>query len=332
MLRVTSIQVLAYRKNFTERQHAYFALRMHTQITDTLVMVAPTHFGFNEETAADNEFQHRPKDGAAIRQKAQAEFDAAVAKLRDNGVRVVVLPVTPGLPPLPDAIFPNNWFGTEDGVAYIFPMASANRAAEVAQWPTLQAELAKAGLQVKNVARLDGPGQPIVEGTGSLVLDRVGRVAYAALSVRTELAAVEAFARQARYDKVVAFHTQSRAGKPFYHTNVVMAIGDGFAVVCLEAVPDLQERAHLEQSLAERHQVIPITLAQAEQSFCANILQVKGAAGPITVMSQSAYDGFTDAERKTLEQFGPLLPIAIPTIEHVGGGSARCMMAEVFLT
>lgn len=306
---------------------------MPGQLTDTILMVPPTDFAFNEETAANNEFQNRieaPTD--ALRRTVRAEFDQAVALLRGAGVSVLVLEKPAGLPELPDAVFPNNWFATEaDGSAYIFKMASRNRQAETLQWPALEALLADQGRTPLQVVRLDDAAAPVLEGTGSLILDRVGRVAYAALSERTEAAALQTWAAQAGYNEVVTFQTRSRNGKPFYHTNVMLAIAEGFAAVCLECIPDEADRAHVRAKLANRHTVIELTAQQTEEAFCANILQVRGSQGPVTVMSQTAYEGFTPAQRTAMEAFGPLLPLPIPTIEKVGGGSARCMMAEVFL-
>ena len=306
---------------------------MTGQLTDTILMVPPTDFAFNEETAANNEFQNRIEAPAeALRRTVRAEFDAAVGLLRGAGVNVLVLEKPAGLPELPDAVFPNNWFATEaDGSAYIFKMASRNRQAETLQWPALEGLLAQAGRQPLQLIRMDDAAAPVLEGTGSLILDRVGRVAYAALSERTDAASLAQWAQAAGYAEVVSFGTRSRNGKPFYHTNVMLAIAEGFAAVCLECIADPAERAHVRAKLAERHEVIELTARQTEESFCANILQVRGAAGPVTVMSQTAYEGFTPAQRAAMEAYGPLLPLPIPTIERVGGGSARCMMAEVFL-
>ena len=306
---------------------------MPAQLTDTLLMVIPADFAFNEETAANNEFQNRP-DGLLhdLRQAVRAEFAGAVRVLRQAGVSVLVLPKQEGLPDMPDAVFPNNWFATEpDGTAFIFRMASANRQAETQQWPALELLLASEGRPAASLVRLDDPAAAVLEGTGSLILDRVERVAYAALSERTEPAALEAWAQAAGYREVASFSTKSRNGKPFYHTNVMLAIAEGFAAVCLECIPNPAERENVRARLAARHEVIELTAQQTEESFCANILQVKGSNGPVTVMSQTAYDGFTPAQRAMMERYGRLLPVSIPTIEKVGGGSARCMMAEVFL-
>jgi hypothetical protein len=171
----------------------------------------------------------------------------------------------------------------------------------------------------------------VLEGTGSLILDRVEKIAYASLSERTERIALANWAVKAGYREVVMFDTRSRGGLPFYHTNVVMSITQDFAVICLDCIPDAAQRAHVKEKLATRHEVIELTLEQTEESFCANILQVQGTDGPVTVMSQTAYNGFTPSQLARMEAYSRLLPVAIPTIELVGGGSARCMMAEVFI-
>jgi len=303
-----------------------------SQLTDTLVMVAPTDFAFNEQTAANNEFQNRPALPLAdLRAQVRAEFNEAVRRLRGAGVQVLVLEKPEGLPAMPDAIFPNNWFGMlATGRAFVYKMASQNRRAETQQWPALQALLTANGHQTAEVIYLDAAADAVLEGTGSLILDRVERIAYAALSERTDPAALAGWAAKAGYRQVISFNTQSSKGLPIYHTNVLMSIGQGVAVVCLEAIPDLADREYLCKHLEARHEVIDLTLAQTESHFCANILQVKGAGGPITVLSQRAHDGYTPAQRARLEAYGPLLALPIPTIEDVGGGSARCMLAEVF--
>lgn len=304
-----------------------------SQLTHTLLMVAPVDFAFNEETAANNEFQNRPEAPLdALRATVRAEFTEAVRLLRQAGVSVLVVEKPADLPAMPDAVFPNNWFATEpDGSVFLFRMASANRRVETLQWPTVEHLLAAEGLPPSRLVRLDGDQDPVLEGTGSLILDRVERVAYAAISERTEAAALGRWAQEAGYREVVSFRTASRTGKPFYHTNVMLSIAEGFAVVCLGCIPDAAEREQVRSKLAARHEVIDLTADQTEESFCANILQVRGSDGPVTVMSQTAYEGFRPDQIAVMERYGRILPLPIPTIEKVGGGSARCMLAEVFL-
>jgi hypothetical protein len=304
----------------------------YPQLTDTILMIAPSDFAFNEETAGDNEFQNRPVgDLLALREYVMAEFRASVALLKSHGLQVLVLEKQEGLPELPDAVFPNNWLSTETGgQLLLYPMASGNRKAEVLQLNGVQKLLSDVEVRSKVVIDLAKEQDRILEGTGSLVLDRAGRVAYAALSVRTDAKAVSHFAQVAGYETVVTFSTRSSTGLPFYHTNVVMAVCQGFAVVCLECIPDQEEREKVRASVSVAHEIIEVTLAQTEGSFCANILQVLGSNGPLTVMSETAYKGFSDSQLERIKVYGDVLALPITTIEHVGGGSARCMLAEIF--
>ncbi len=307
------------------------------QIAKAILMVRPDDFGFNEQTAVDNEFQHKPDlDPEKLKRRALNEFAESVSKLEAQGIEVIPF-VRSGTNKalLPDAVFPNNWFATDaDGTITVFPMATPNRRAETGQLPEVEAALKARGFQIYGMTRIGEANEDkyFLEGTGSLVPDRVNSILYAARSVRTNALLVETYARQRGYEKVVLFNTQSSNGMEFYHTNVVMSIGEGFAVVCLESIPDKAERDLVKSSLAQYREVIDITLEQAEKFFCANILQVANHNGQaLTVMSASAWQGFTPAQQGALEKYGPVCTLPIQTIEYVGGGSARCMMAEVFL-
>lgn len=302
------------------------------QLTNTILMVRPTDFVFNEQTAVDNEFQHKLA-GENATEKALAEFDHAVEALKQSGVEVLVVEKDPNLPAMPDAVFPNNWFGTDsEGTVHIFPMKTENRRAETLQIDQVLGLLDKAGFEVDREMNWEealGKGV-VLEGTGSLILDRVNRVVYAAISERTQKEAVLKFAEAMRMEPVL-FHTQSSVGKEYYHTNVVMSIGEKLAVVCFECVPDKAERTMLKEKLSRFHTVMEISREQLEKAFCGNMLQVRGGNGqPVMVMSSTAFEGLTSAQATEMEKFGKLLPIHIPTIEYVGGGSIRCMMAEIF--
>lgn len=308
---------------------------MH-QSTDTIMMVEPADFSFNAETAVDNEFQNAPgEDALLIHERAKEEFHEAVALLRSKGIRVLVLAKPPGLPYMPDAVFPNNWLSTEpNGLVVVYPMAAPNRRAERLQLPFAEQLFLQNNLSVENVLQIGKTqeDQAFLEGTGSMVLDRKNRIVYGAISIRTAKSQLENFAKMLNYKQVVSFKTQSAKGKAFYHTNVVMSVCEGFSIVCLDCVPDPEERKNLRTALEKNGKVISISLDQAEKNFCANVLEVKNQIGDrFLVMSQSAFDGFTAAQKADIETFCKPLPIRIPTIEFVGGGSARCMMAEVFL-
>lgn len=304
----------------------------NSQLTNTILMVRPVDFVFNEQTAQDNEFQRKLASGNAT-QLALQEFEGAVNQLQNEGVRVLVVEKDPDLPALPDAVFPNNWFGTDsEGTVHVFPMKTPNRRAETGQLDQALGLIEEQGLEVKEVMDWEailGEGA-VLEGTGSLILDRVNQKVYAAISERTQIKATLHFAEKIGY-KAILFHTKSTNGSPYYHTNVVMSIGQKMALVCLECIPDSNERAQVKSELASTHTVVEISIDQLEKRFCGNLLQVLDGQGkPITILSSTAFEGLTSIQRSEMESFGRLVPIAIPTIEFVGGGSIRCMMAEIF--
>ncbi|HRN50391.1 MAG TPA: arginine deiminase-related protein [Anaerolineales bacterium] len=302
------------------------------QLTDTVVMVSPDQFGYNPETAETNVFQNQPQqDAAALRDAALAEFHGMVAALRARGVKVLVLPSRTDVV-TPDAVFPNNWFSLHaDGTLALYPMLTPNRRAE-RQAQALSTLLADAGIwpnETVDFSAQEATGE-ILEGTGSLVLDRANRVAFAMASPRTTRAAFDAWCQAMGYEGVF-FHAYDKDSLPIYHTNVMLSIGEGFAVCCMEAVKGEAERARLESKLiAHERELIAVTLEQV-YNFTANILHVKNTAGErLIVMSQRAYEAFTAQQREQLAAYGELLPVKIDLIEQIGGGSARCMLAEVF--
>jgi len=306
---------------------------MSHQISNTILMVRPVDFSFNEETAKDNEFQHNPLEDNA-NQKANEEFENAVKLLTKEGVNVLVVEKEPEYAPMPDAVFPNNWFATdEEGNVHIFPMKTENRRAEIKQLKQAVSLLQNAGFKVnEEIIWKDALDQnAVLEGTGSLILDRVNKVVYAAVSERTQKKAVEKFAERLGYEPIL-FQTRSSKGFPYYHTNVVMSIGEKMAVVCLDCIPNNIEKTMVQFSLERTHEVITISKEQLETGFCGNLLQVKDKNGkPLTVLSQTAFESLSDAQKEKMKSYGKLMPIDIPTIEFVGGGSIRCMMAEIFL-
>lgn len=302
------------------------------QLTDTLLMVRPVDFGFNEETGADNVFQHVPPETMKLPQDALREFDGMVNTLRDAGVQVLVLEGHEGLMKCPDAVFPNNWISVEhDGTVVVYPMKTPNRQAETLRLSDVRALLQAQGHCFLGKTVLVGDAEHhALEGTGSIIIDHLAHRLYAAISERCDAGLLERYAQERGYVTPVAFRTRDSHGTPFYHTNVMMSLGDTFAVVCADAIVP-EDRERVLRQLSAQHDVIVITPEQTEQSFCANILQVCNEAGdPLVVMSRRAYEGFTDAQRKRLATHGKLVPVNIDTIEAVGGGSARCMMAQVF--
>ena len=299
-------------------------------LANTVLLVRPASFGFNAETAVSNHYQ-QPLTGPDLTGQALAEFDAAVATLRGRGVRVRVFEDAPE-PAKPDAVFPNNWFSTHaDGRLLLYPMCAPNRRIE--RQPELLAALAR-DFAVREIVDLSGTetDDRFLEGTGSIIFDHAHQVAYAGLSPRTDAALFEQVAQRLGY-RPVAFRATDAQGQEIYHTNVMMCVGPGFAVVCLESITDATERVAVVESLtATGHEIVAISQAQVGR-FAGNMLALAPAAGgqPLLVLSQQAHDALTPVQRQALAHYAELVPLAIPTIETVGGGSARCMLAEIFL-
>ena len=296
-------------------------------------MVPPKEFAFNAETARDNEFQHQVTESTEqVRKQAMQEFKTMVGQLRQVGVQVVEFDYPLGDVETPDAVFPNNWFSTTaDGALYTFPMACENRQQEVRP-EALREALEAAGRAVSSEDSLTDylAENAHLESTGVMVIDHVNRTIYAALSQRCDREVLEDYAERIGYERVVSFQTALPSGKPIYHTNVMMAIGEHFCVICDEVIPEFERRFVL-KSLAKDKQVVSISLEQMNQ-FCGNILELETVNGDkVIAMSQSAYDAFSPAQRAQLSSHGKLLPFNVQTIESIGGGSVRCMLGEVFL-
>jgi hypothetical protein len=306
-----------------------------SRTTDTILMVRPYDFGFNEETGLDNEFQKRLEySEEEINKKANAEFQAMADTLRGEGVFVLILEkLEKSYSKTPDAIFPNNWFSTEhDGTIITYPMAAMNRRHELR--PGDVEKLLRAnGYKIRNVinvGQLDETNH-FLEGTGSMVIDHRAEVVYGARSNRCNDEQFDNFVRLRFYEQGILFNTKSSRGTPIYHTNVMMSIGEKFAVVCLDCIYDKAEKELVRTSLGKSFDIITISMDQMENYFCGNILQVNSAGGtPLIVMSKTAFTGFRSDQIEQLETFGKILPMDLSTIEAVGGGSARCMMAEIF--
>ncbi|MBL4279297.1 amidinotransferase [Vibrio fluvialis] len=306
-------------------------LRSHS--ANCVVMVPPKEFKYNAETAKDNEFQHQiALSDEQVRAQAMQEYTDMVANLRREGVQVVEFDYPLSDVETPDAVFPNNWFSTTaDGGFFTFPMACANRQQEVRP-QALIAALQQAGRQVRLRDSLVEyqEQRAFLESTGVMVMDHVNETIYAALSQRCDREVLEDYAQRIDYSRVVSFQTVLPSGQPVYHTNVMMAVGESFCVICDEVIPEF-ERRFVVKSLAKDKQVISITLEQMNR-FCGNILQLENASGDkLIAMSQSAYDAFTPSQRLQLSGHGKLLPFNVKTIEDIGGGSVRCMLGEVFL-
>lgn len=296
-------------------------------------MVRPAHFGPNAETAASNVFQH-PIDcpAASLEAAALDEFDGMVNSLRTAGARVIVFADTDE-PAKPDAVFPNNWITTHaNGDVFLFPLEATIRRAE-RRLDIVAALSAEHGFAVRRVVDLSSRAAAgeFLEGTGSMVLDRMHEVAYAARSSRTNPDLLKAFALDAGYD-ACAFDAVDNSGRPIYHTNVMMALGERFAVICTAVVRDArQRRAVTDRLTSTGRRIIDISIDQMK-AFAGNLLEVRGENGePVIVLSKNAFDTLSTVQRSVLREYGQLLPVAVDTIERVGGGSVRCMLAEIFL-
>jgi len=305
---------------------------MSNQLSSNILMVRPANFGYNPETAANNAFQVNDKqlNIAARKAKAVEEFDAFVEKLTAAGINVIVFPDTE-MPLKTDAIFPNNWISFhEGGLIVTYPMYSPNRRLERRQ--DIIEQLAET-YAYQNHVRLERWEQEAqyLESTGSLIFDRVHKIAYACLSERTHPELLEEYCQFMDFQKVV-FTSVDKTGLPIYHTNVMMAMGTSFVVICMESIENEEERATLKQLFKQtQKEIIPITFEQL-YAFAGNMLQVKNKKGDtFLVMSSQAYHSLSAAQIQQVETHTQILHSDLTTIETYGGGSARCMMAEVFL-
>ena len=300
------------------------------QITDTILMIRPAAFGPNEETATTNFFQGQQSKNEFVQQSALNEFDNMIGILRKHDINVIVIDDTPA-PVKPSAIFPNNWLSTSpEGIVSLFPMYASNRRPEKRE-DILQLLAEKFVIKaVQDWSEFEVEGK-FLEGTGSMVIDHENKVIYTCHSPRTDISVLEKFANANKY-RAIAFLATDKNGQPVYHTNVVMTLGEDFAVLCEEAIEEEWELIAIRQLLdSSGHDVIRITKEQMH-CFAGNMLQVKNTKGEkFLVMSQTAFDTLYDDQKEQLAARNILLPVPIPVIEQTEGGSVRCMMAEVFL-
>jgi len=307
------------------------------QTTNTILMIRPVNFRMNEQTAVNNYYQ-KVLDGVTpenVNKKAQAEFDAYVTKLRAIGVNVVVVDDTKDTD-TPDSIFPNNWISFhENGNIGLYPMFAKNRRLERRE--DVLEILEDKGFVINNIidytsAEAEGV---FLEGTGSLLLDRENRKAYCALSPRADEDLFIEFCEDFEYSPVVfkAYQTVNDTKRALiYHTNVMMCLAETFAVICADCIDDKKERKAVLKSLQEDGKEVIFITEDQVNNFAGNMLQVKGADDKLyLIMSQSAYDSLRPAQVALIEKHCAILSSSLDTIEACGGGSARCMMAEVFL-
>jgi hypothetical protein len=310
--------------------------RVHPAATDerqtasSVLLVRPASFGFNAETAATNRFA-RVVGAADLAATVRAEFDCVAGRLAAAGVEPVIFEDNPA-PAKPDAIFPNNWVSFHaDGTMVVYPMAADSRRRE-RQPERLRALLEHAGFCVRRTVDLtvhERHGR-FLEGTGSLVLDRPGRIAFAAVGPRTDRAVIAEFDRLLGYS-TFAFDAADETGQAIYHTNVLLSLGRRFAIVCLAAV-DAGERAALAEAIeAGGRTLIDVDFGQLRRFAC-NLIELGSRSGePVIALSTGALASLTADQRRALERCGSLVDADIPTIEAVGGGGVRCMIADIHL-
>lgn len=295
-----------------------------------ILMVRPFQFYFNQQTAANNFFQSNINIENA-NELAIAEFDTMVEKLRAHQIKVNVVQDTKD-PSTPDSIFPNNWISTHtNGTLCLYPMFAQNRRAER---KSTVIDFLQSNYKIENtldLTDLEKEGK-FLEGTGSMVLDHQNKIAYGCLSERLDKNVFNEWCDKMQF-KAIAFKAVDDKAQPIYHTNVMMCMANQFVVICLDSIPNEQEKQMLLDSFLQNHkEVIEISQDQLNH-FAGNMLQVFDTAEkPHLVMSEQAYKSLHTAQLKSLEKYNPLLPISIPTIEALGGGSTRCMMAEIYLS
>lgn len=305
------------------------------QTTNTILMIRPVSFRMNEQTAVNNYFQEDlDLKNAEINAKAQEEFDAFVEKLKAVGINVVV-EHDDKLMDTPDSIFPNNWVSFHNnGDVALYPMFAENRRKERRDEVFIRLE--NEGFKIENIVDYTSAEDEgvFLEGTGSLILDRVNRKAYCALSPRADEDLFIEFCEDFEYTPVVFVANQTVEGKrlPIYHTNVMMCLAETFAVICLDSIDDKKERKNVLKHLKEDgKEIIAITEAQMHQ-FAGNMLQLRGNNDQrYLIMSEAAFKSLTKDQINKIEKHCPIISSSLETIETCGGGSARCMMAEVFL-
>lgn len=306
------------------------------QITNTILMIRPVSFRMNEQTAVNNYYQKilDSLTPETIQFKALQEFDNLVDKLKEIGVDVIVINDTRDTD-TPDSIFPNNWISFhQNGDIGIYPMFAKNRRLE--RRDDVFEKLEELGFVIENIIDYSSAEDEelFLEGTGSLLLDRVNGKAYCALSPRADEDLFIEFCEDFEYTPVpfMSYQTVNDKRLPIYHTNVIMCLGEKFSVICLDSIDDKKERKNVLKNLKEDGKEIINISEDQVNNFAGNMLQVMGENDELyTIMSKSAYESLTKHQINQIKKYGKILYSSLDTIETCGGGSARCMMAEVFL-
>ncbi len=304
---------------------------MNMQTTSKVLMVRPVRFGFNEQTAGNNSFQKRGYELSA-QDMALEEFDNFVSLLRANNVEVVVVEDTPE-PHTPDSIFPNNWFSTHaSGELVLYPMCAPNRRLERKESVlNVIKEIGERGKMRRIVDLTHWESENLfLEGTGSLIFDRKNRIVFACRSPRCDIAVLEDLCEKLDYE-FLDFGAYDRDGKPIYHTNVMMCVGDKFVVACLDSIKNIDERTEFISFVEDcDKELIEISIDQMEQ-FAGNMLQLRSTGGePLLIMSATAKRALTTDQLESLMSYCKIISPELESIETNGGGSARCMLAEIF--
>lgn len=308
---------------------------MKKQSTNNILMIKPVAFFYNTETAVNNYFQKKTKESSQeIQKKALSEFNEMVKKLKDKGINIITINDTL-LPHTPDSVFPNNWISThKNGKVGLFPMYAKNRRAE--RRADVLDKLEKSGFYITETIDYSSAEEDniFLEGTGSIVLDRANSLAYATISPRTDEELFIEFCEDFEYTPIIFKANQTVSGKKkaIYHTNVMMCIADRYAVVCIDSIDNKTEKKLVEKNITKSgKKIIAISEAQMH-NFAGNMLQVKNKEGKsFLVMSESAFNSLTENQINQINQYDEIISVHIPTIETLGGGSVRCMMAEIFL-
>jgi len=304
---------------------------MNMQTTSKVLMVRPVRFGFNEQTAGNNSFQKRGYELSA-QDMALEEFDNFVSLLRANNVEVVVVEDTPE-PHTPDSIFPNNWFSTHaSGELVLYPMCAPNRRLERKENVlNVIKEIGERGKMRRIVDLTHWESENLfLEGTGSLIFDRKNRIVFACRSPRCDIAVLEDLCEKLDHE-FLDFGAYDRDGKPIYHTNVMMCVGDKFVVACLDSIKNIDERTEFISFVEDcDKELIEISIDQMEQ-FAGNMLQLRSTGGePLLIMSATAKRVLTTDQLESLMSYCKIISPELESIETNGGGSARCMLAEIF--
>lgn len=302
-----------------------------SSLSSTIVMVPPDGFQFNPQTAKSNSYQHAVKS-SNFHYRAMKEFNGMVATLRKNGVRVLILKQDKALP---DAVFPNNWFSTYvdnkgKTILILYPMLTPNRQKEVNP-EGLKGLLQESDIIIDKTIELRSRNKrEVLEGTGSLIFDKKNKLIYASISPRTTVEMVNKVAKIMHYTAVI-FTSYDDKNTPIYHTNVMMGLASRYAVICLECIKDPKQQKAVIESLKKSHkEIIDITHNQVKH-LCGNVIELTNTKNEsLLIMSKQAYNHFSKKQRTEITRFSKILPMNLATIETVGGGSARCMIAEIF--